>query len=92
MGPAQAPGDPALMPGLVQIVLPAPLGPPGLVQAWLQRVITWTSSRAISPPYAGLTEGSAHWSGGNSMTARFGRADRRRLRAPGGQSWCPVIV
>jgi len=83
MAPAEAPGDPALIPVLVQIVLPAPLRPPGSKQAWLQRVITWTASRAISPTYAGLAEGSVQWSGGNALTELFGRADRKGLRAPG---------
>jgi hypothetical protein len=36
--------------------------------------------------------GSVHWSGGNSLTERFGRADRKSLRAPGARFAGGVVI
>lgn len=36
--------------------------------------------------------GSVHWSGGNSLTERSGRADRKSLRAPGARLAGGVVI
>jgi hypothetical protein len=43
-------------------------------------------------PLIGFRVGSAYRSGGNSLTERFGRADRKGLGAPGARSAGGVVI